>query len=198
MPTQHVKKHHHGDLREALIKAGLDILSSGGLPALTLRACAAKAGVSHAAPAHHFKGLPGLLAAIADRGFLLFTQTMIAEREASKNDAFARLKGICRGYLKFAAQNPALFRLVFSDEVDFELDSDLKAHSFDAYRVLSETCAPFANTKNVSKRLEITVWSLVHGYANLMQKQSREVFHVRADDFGFNEILDDLGLQLKE
>ncbi len=59
------KPHHHGNLREALIVAGIEILKEGGLPALTLRACAARAGVSHAAPAHHFDGLPGLVTAIA-------------------------------------------------------------------------------------------------------------------------------------
>ena len=56
--------HHHGDLRQALVAAGIELLDEGGLAALTLRRCAARAGVSHAAPAHHFKGLRGLLTAI--------------------------------------------------------------------------------------------------------------------------------------
>ena len=59
------KQHHHGNLREALITAGVGLLNEGGLSALTLRKCAARAGVSHAAPAYHFKGLNGLLTAIA-------------------------------------------------------------------------------------------------------------------------------------
>jgi DNA-binding transcriptional regulator YbjK len=54
------KKPHHGNLRAALVSAGIELLEEGGLEALTLRKCAARAGVSHAAPAHHFEGLQGL------------------------------------------------------------------------------------------------------------------------------------------
>ena len=68
--------HHHGDLRNALIRAGLDILDTEGLDALTLRKAAARAGVSHAAPAHHFQGKEGLLAAIAAHGYEQFRALM--------------------------------------------------------------------------------------------------------------------------
>ena len=71
-------------LRVALVDAGLALLAIEGLAGLTLRACAARAGVSHAAPAHHFAGLPGLLTAIAARGFGIFTDTIFAF------DAYAR------------------------------------------------------------------------------------------------------------
>ncbi|HEU0222356.1 MAG TPA: TetR/AcrR family transcriptional regulator, partial [Paracoccaceae bacterium] len=63
------RRYHHGDLRRALVEAGLAILEEAGLEALTLRACAARVGVSHAAPRNHFAGLGGLLAAIKAEGF---------------------------------------------------------------------------------------------------------------------------------
>lgn len=171
-PTK--KPHHHGDLREALIVAGIGILSDGGLPALTLRACAARAGVSHAAPAHHFQGLPGLVAAICARGFDLFTRSMIKSRNKAGQDPYARLEGICEGYLAFAAKSPALFALIFSADIDFTLDQELVDNSTQAYLVLSAACAPFSTGTDGSKRLEITIWSLVHGYASLMQKYRSE------------------------
>ena len=67
------RPHHHGNLREALIIAGLELMEEGGPDALTLRKCAKRAGVSHAAPAHHFNGLTGLKAAIVARGHRLFS-----------------------------------------------------------------------------------------------------------------------------
>ena len=72
------RPHHHGNLRSALIDSGLALLANEGLAGLTLRRAAAAAGVSHAAPAHHFDGLPGLLTAIAARAFQLFADQMEA------------------------------------------------------------------------------------------------------------------------
>ena len=83
------KPHHHGNLRNALIEAGIDLLKEGGLPNLTLRKCAALAGVSHAAPAHHFDGLDGLRQAIASEGFSRFRQAML---DASDQVSGARQK----------------------------------------------------------------------------------------------------------
>ena len=69
-------KQQHGNLKEALVLAGMQILEEEGLAALTLRRCAALAGVSHAAPAHHFDGLKGLRTAIAIRGYAILEQMM--------------------------------------------------------------------------------------------------------------------------
>ncbi|NVK35707.1 MAG: TetR/AcrR family transcriptional regulator [Rhodobacteraceae bacterium] len=167
-PNSKNKTHHHGDLRNALIAAGLDILKHKGLAALTLRACATSANVSHAAPAHHFQGLPGLQAAIAARGFQELTDHMRRELDSAGDDPHLRLSGICEGYLEFANQNPAMFQLMFSSTFDFQLDSDLLARSAEAYGVLSDTCAPF-EIPGTGKEggTEMLIWSLVHGFANL-------------------------------
>ena len=69
-------KQHHGNLKESLVLAGMQLLEDEGLEALTLRRCAVLAGVSHAAPAHHFDGLKGLKTAIATRGYAIFEQMM--------------------------------------------------------------------------------------------------------------------------
>jgi len=191
------KPHHHGDLREALIKAGIDILSEGGLPALTLRACATRAGVSHAAPAHHFKGMAGLTAAICARGYQIFSDLMVEERDNAGPDPFARLCAICKGYLRFSTDYPALFLLVFGTKVDFCDDVELQEKSAISYGILAQGCAPFSSDGPAGKRLEITIWSLVHGYASLMQNKRSGVFDDRDEAFEFDAILGDLNLTLQ-
>lgn len=161
------RPHHHGDLRNALIEAGLAILESRGLEGLTLRACAASAGVSHAAPAHHFGGLDGLLQAIAARGFARFAATMRDHRARAGDDAHARLVAICEGYMEFALTSPALFRLIFGRSLDAADSTELKENSEAAFQVLAETCAPFKPPGETGPRVELTVWSLVHGLASL-------------------------------
>lgn len=161
------KPHHHGNLREALIQAGTELLDEGGQAALTLRKCASRAGVSHAAPAHYFDGLGGLLTAIAARGYEIFTNTMIAEAKAGDTDPRAQLLAICNGYLRFARDHEAMFNLMFSS-TELEIgDPDLQRYSTAAYQVLREACAPFVNPSSVDTRTEIMVWSLVHGFAGI-------------------------------
>ncbi|MDG2340555.1 MAG: TetR/AcrR family transcriptional regulator [Paracoccaceae bacterium] len=164
------KPHHHGDLQEALVAAGISLLEKGGISALSLRKCAAISGVSHAAPAHHFGGLDGLIAAIVAKGFTSFTDYMVRERDKAGADPNMRLKGILKGYLAFADQNAALFTLMFGTRIDIEVDEDLATIAAKSYQVLAETCAPFIPQNDPTPRAtEILVWSLVHGYASLRQ-----------------------------
>ena len=153
------------NLRNALIQAGMDLLAEGGTAALTLRQAALRAGVSHAAPAHHFNGLPGLLTAIAARAFQTVADTLHTARDAAGQDPRARLLGTCQGYLSFAVRHSGLFQLMFvSAEVD-RSDPALAPAAQQSYQILSEACHPFAT--HADDRLEVAVWSLVHGYASL-------------------------------
>src|SRR6185503_1752884 len=83
--------YHHGDLRDALLKAAERVLERDGLPGLTLRAVAREAGVSHAAPTHHFGDLSGLLSELAAIGFRRFNEAMIA---AGRTETHPLLKGM--------------------------------------------------------------------------------------------------------
>lgn len=165
--TEPDRPHHHGNLRQALIDAGLALLSEGGRAALTLRQTAARAGVSHAAPAHHFDGLPGLLTAIASEAFARFTTAMTAARDASGTDPFARLDGICAGYLTFAKTHAGLFDLMFNAPDVNRADPLLQANGQSAYGVLRGACQPFATPTRPASDVETAVWSLVHGFALL-------------------------------
>lgn len=156
----------HQPLREALIEAGLALLAEGGSTNLTLRRAAARAGVSHAAPAHHFKGLPGLLTAIAGRAFGRFCEAMTAAREARGAAPEARLLGVCDGYLRFAERHSGLFHLMFVEPSVMRSDPEVAVPAARAYGILREACAPFADPAR-PEVLETAVWSMVHGYATL-------------------------------
>ena len=159
--------HHHGNLQPALIEAGIELLSEGGRDALTLRGCAARAGVSHAAPAHHFDGLSGLKAAIAAEGFRRFRASMLRAADAAEPTARGRLQGICRGYLEFAREQPALFDLIFGFDATNSSKGPPLEEGASAYAVLRDACAPFVAEGQDLAVVEAQVWSLIHGYTTL-------------------------------
>lgn len=166
-PMDPNKPHHHGDLRNALIQAGIALLTEGGAAALTLRKCAARAGVSHAAPTHHFEGLPGLKAEIAHEGLRMFRDYMLAAAAAAPATPRGQLKGICRGYLTFAQENRALFNLVFGfDALEMQNRGMTEENSL-AYQVLRQACAPFVPPDTDRTVIEAQVWSLIHGFTTL-------------------------------
>jgi len=189
MTTELAKPHHHGDLRRALVNAGMRLLAEGGLPALTLRACAARAGVSHAAPAHHFAGLPGLLAAIATEGYRLFTKAMLDERAKAADNPRARLEAICKGYLNFAAAHPALFNLMFGPTPMPEDNAEVGQVADAAYDVLVAGCAPFVPDGQEPIVTEMTIWSLVHGFALLLMYRNRGLYSQDSHGFDITDLL---------
>ena len=167
MMTPTSKPHHHGDLKNALVAAGIALLAEGGRSNLTLRKVAARAQVSHAAPAHHFDGLDELLRAIAAEGFKTFSNLMIEERDKADADPHAQLMGITLGYLRFAAEHDALFDLIFSEPMKNGGYAPLVEQSEYAFAILSDTCALFEPDPGGPMVNEIRGWSTVHGYAIL-------------------------------
>lgn len=164
------KTHHHGNLREALIEAGIALLRDHGASGLTLRRAAAHAGVSHAAPAHHFAGLNGLRTAIAARAMQMFGQMLSHSARQPEKTAFANLVDMGSAYCNFASRHVDLFHLMFvSADVD-RSDQDLLQASMLAYTQLGRVCAPFVRDGENSWVLEHAVWSLTHGNA-LLQMQ---------------------------
>ena len=160
-------RHHHGDLKRALIQAGIDLLEEGGLEALTLRKCAARAGVSHAAPAHHFAGLPGLTSAIAEEGFNIFSKYMTDAVEAGEQTDRERLRSICRGYLQFGLRHSGLLKVMFGEHGLGIHAPRNKREEADAYKILRRACAPFVPDGSDSRIVEAQVWSLIHGFTLL-------------------------------
>ena len=164
--------YHHGNLRAALLAAALGILEADGLQALTLRKVAAKARVSHAAPAHHFPNLKALLTALAIIAFQRFADAMATARKGVKKDPASQIRAAADGYLAFARANPALFRLMFQEgQLDWS-NAELKQAAAASFQHLVEITAPLAEqlglkTQAERQELEKLVWSSAHGFAHL-------------------------------
>jgi AcrR family transcriptional regulator len=155
------RPYHHGDLRRAILGAALDVIAADGPAALSLRDLARRAGVSHAAPAHHFKDRAGLLTAIAAEGFGLLATTL---REA------ADLKEAGVRYVRFARGHPAHFQVMFAPELlrggDLELTT-ARALASDALRDAVAAVPP--EGRGTDARLAgVAAWSLAHGFATLL------------------------------
>src|SRR5438045_6558281 len=106
------KAYHHGDLRTALLEAAAELLDEGGPEAVSLRECARRAGVSHAAPYRHFETKDALLFALADEGFGWLAESGAKAMHGIRN-ARERLDAYGAAYVRFAIENPARFRLMF-------------------------------------------------------------------------------------
>lgn len=159
------KTYHHGDLRLALVDAGRRILEREGLEALTLRACAREAGVSHAAPQHHFRNLAELIAAIAASGFDDFVTALDASAAGAGN-ADAKLQAMGIAYVAFAVAHPALYRIMFGVEA-MQSESEgfrlARGHAWD--QLHGSVVAAHGLTTADSDA--VMIWSLVHGHAML-------------------------------
>jgi AcrR family transcriptional regulator len=160
--------YHHGDLRDALVRAARRILEKGGLVDLSLRRVARAAGVSPAAPYHHFADKQALLNAVAADGFAALRSEMLA-RMAKETDPAARLDASGVGYVVFAVENPSLFRLMFgSDGQQLSADAALTKARELAYGVLQAAVAETSPDGTANPLTCLRLWALVHGIAKLI------------------------------
>ncbi|NUT31008.1 MAG: TetR/AcrR family transcriptional regulator [Streptomyces sp.] len=148
-------------MRRAILTAALDVIAADGPSALSLRDLARRAGVSHAAPAHHFKDRTGLLTAIAAEGFGLLAGTL--HEAGDLKDAGVR-------YVRFAREHPAHFQVMFTPELlrtdDLELTT-ARALAGDALRGTVSAVRP--EGLGIDSRLAgVAAWSLAHGFATLL------------------------------
>lgn len=160
------KNYHHGDLRSALVRAGRAILVRDGLAALSLRACAREAGVSHAAPQHHFRNVAELLAAIAASGFDDFVEALDASSRKAPG-ARDKLIAMGRAYVAFAGRDPALYRVMFGVEAPNVKTEGLMQAMDRAWVQLHDAVREFTGKPNAAGDAML-VWSVVHGHAMLM------------------------------
>ena len=164
------KPYHHGDLYETLVKAGTELLREEGLEHFTLRECARRAGVSHAAPKNHFASVEDLLCEIAARGFDHFVAELnaAADRDPT-HSADGRLIAMGRAYVAFARVNPAIYLLMFRHARAFTKSVHQQAASQAAWVQLETGVAAVIGPErdDVLSRAA-HVWALVHGIASLI------------------------------
>jgi AcrR family transcriptional regulator len=156
------RAYHHGDLRAALVEAGMKHLESGGEADISLRQLAREVGVSATAVYRHFPDKRALLAALAAEGFTLLGQ---AQRQASEaagggSEGFAATG---RAYVRFALAHPALFRLTFTHA---GIGAASGLGDDDASRMLQDYAAQFGGAN--AQALALQAWSVAHGLAMLM------------------------------
>lgn len=156
------KPYHHGDLRAALLAAGEAELTEKGVEGFSLRSVAKRAGVSHAAPSHHFGDTRGLLTALAAEGFRQFQDTLDA-RETGATEDRDRAVRAGLGYLEFALKRPALFRLIFSSARPDYASADLLAAADRAYLHL----VGLVEVLGGGETDVVALWATSHGIADL-------------------------------
>ena len=166
---QSKKDYHHGDLRAALVAKAREILEHDGMEKLSLRGVAKAAGVSPAAPYHHFADKTELLHAMAAVGFREFHAHMLALSEGAQSPR-ARLDLLGRAYVEYAVRHPALFRYMHSapftaEELSPELAEACGGAAEPLYRAVAD-CLPDARERD--QRLACAAaWSMVHGLSTL-------------------------------
>jgi len=159
-------RYHHGHLQAALLAAAEVELAEAGIEAFSLRRVARRAGVSHAAPAHHFGDVQGLLTALAADGFRRFLLAQAAREAQAPDDPVQQMVAAGLGYIDFALARPALFRLMFSsDRPDFGQPGLLLW----ADRAYDHLEAGVQAATGARRGADVAaVWAVAHGLADLI------------------------------
>ncbi|MBN1691012.1 MAG: TetR/AcrR family transcriptional regulator [Dehalococcoidia bacterium] len=168
-----VKRYHHGDLKNALIKAGIEILSRDGVRGLSLRKVALKAGVSHTAPYAHFADKQSLIAAISTEGFRIICENTARVIRRYKRKPVRQLIEASWAYIQFALSDSAHFKVTLSSVLEREKDYsefvELSNKCFSQLVCIVESCQAAGLLRPGPSDVEaINVWSLVHGFASLL------------------------------
>jgi len=163
LSTSKTAKHtyHHGRLQASLLRAAEEMLEKQGLVALSVRAAARRAGVSHNAPYRHFPDRESLLAALAADGFARFARAL------EEGQARGGLRGRGEAYVRFALENPQRFRLMFDGEVPMARHPALREAATRAFAALAGALAEYLPGVP-SRDASIAAWALVHGLASLL------------------------------
>jgi AcrR family transcriptional regulator len=166
--------YHHGALRDALLQAAERVLERDGLAGLTLRAVAREAGVSHAAPTHHFGDLTGLVSELAAIGFRQFNTAMA---ESCTPDTPYPMRGLARAkaYVAYAQAHPGMYGLMFRTErLDYSRPS-LHEAAEASFAGLAHAIAASRHEQIAEEALTLEqaaaiarAWSLVHGFTMLL------------------------------
>ncbi|MFI6167941.1 TetR/AcrR family transcriptional regulator [Nocardia sp. NPDC051052] len=166
--------YHHGDLRATILAAAADQIASDGIDAISLRELARRAGVSHAAPAHHFGDRAGVLTALAIEGFELLT--------AELTRAGAGFRDVAVAYIRFAREHPGHFDVMFRHSLlradDPRLD-EARRRSAGALR--SGVSGIHPGNVEQQQATQLAAWSLVHGFAALWREGALDNSSLAAD-----------------
>ena len=165
--------YHHGDLRQALVNAALEVLETKDAKSISLREVARQAGVSHTAPYRHFEDKAALLAAVAEEGFIEFGTYLQAAVDQAQAAPIESLQATGEAYVRYALDHPTHFRVMFGRfPADEPADSTLSQVSNGTFQILVEviTAGQAAGLLKAGdpNLLALGRWSMVHGLAMLL------------------------------
>lgn len=168
------KNYHHGDLKNALIQAGIEILAEEGVGGLSLRKAARKAGVSHAAPYAHFADKQTLIAAIASDGHSKIYERIEAVLARHPNDPLRQFVGAAWAYVQFGLEAPAHYKTTFSgvlqDEHSHPEFIEFSQRNMQLVKTIVERCraAEILSTDVDTELQAVSLWGLIHGLVSLI------------------------------
>lgn len=171
------RPYHHGNLRDALVQAGVELARTGGPNAVVLRAASRQAGVTHNAAYRHFAGQEDLLAAVAEQCMTQLSLLMIERVDqvtarGRARRAAARLEAIGRAYIDFARTEPGWFRTAFNSARAHPTTRSAPEPVPNPYDLLSarldELVEVGALTRKRRAGAEYAAWSAVHGLSSLL------------------------------
>jgi AcrR family transcriptional regulator len=169
------KGYHHGNLREALVRAALDLIAEKGPFGFTFADAARSAGVSSAAPYRHFRDRDALVADVARRGFDLFASKLERAWNEGKPDPYTAFQEIGRAYLAFARDEPAYYSAMFEAGVPLDQGIELRDAADRAIAPLRKATKALCAKMPADKRpppsmVSLHIWSLSHGIASLFAR----------------------------
>ncbi|MBN8215844.1 MAG: TetR/AcrR family transcriptional regulator [Spirochaetes bacterium] len=186
-------EYHHGNLRAALIAAGLQLLARGRDEGLSLRAVARLAKVSHSAPYRHFADKTELLAGLAEEGYRRFAAAMESAAQAA-GDPTSALMATGEAYVRFGLGHPELFHLMFDGRLALDATPGLHTASEGAYAVLVKYVSglPHAAAMSPEQReaFAVSQWAYAHGLTLLILK--RQLAHLPLGQMAPEKILSHL------
>ncbi len=167
--------YHHGNLRETLIAAALDLIAEKGPAGFTFAEAARWAGVSPGAPYRHFRDRDALMADVARRGFERFAAELARAWDEGRPDPFEALQNTGRAYLAFSRTEPAYFTAMFEAQLPPDLDPELARAADQAFAVVRKAsdalCARLPKeTRPPSLMVSLHVWAMAHGIATLFAR----------------------------
>jgi AcrR family transcriptional regulator len=169
------RAYHHGDLKEALVRAALALIAEKGPAGFTFADAARWAGVSPAAPYRHFRDRDELIANVARRGFEQFTEVLTKAWDDGKPDLMAAFERLGKSYLDFAKREPSYYSAMFEAGVSIDSDPQLRAVSEAAFAVLRGAAEKLvaqmpAKGRPPALMVALHIWSMTHGIASLFAR----------------------------
>jgi AcrR family transcriptional regulator len=181
--------YHHGNLREALVKAALSLISEKGPAGFTFAEAARAAGVSPAAPYRHFRDRDALIADVAKLGFETFAERLATAWNDGRPSPQDGLRALGHAYLRFAREEPAFFAAMFDSGLAQADYPELREAGDRAFAILREACETVVKTLPEGARppammMALHIWSLSHGIASLFARgdRSRRAIPMEPDD----------------